>query len=744
MFLNAIMLAGIGGAAVPLVLHLLSRARYRSIDWGAMMFLGGADPRQQNATRLKQLILLLLRMAMVALLAIAMARPVADAGWGLLGGPRPVSAVILLDRSGSMGTDEGGQSRLAIAQRSATSVLAALGRGDEVTLTPLGGPRPEPPVPTTDLQRVASAVADLKLAADRVDIASALADARRAFDADHAATALPASVAPNRLLVLITDRQASNWSGVDETFAATWADGFAGAPPRMVVIPVGGESRDNLAIERVAVVNPPAIREAMSDVEIRIHNYGPTFRANVPVSLGTGGRELFRTSVNLPPDSSATVNASVRLGNVGSQLLVARTVGAAGPAGDDSLACAVDVVEPIGVLIVSGDERDRSLGMFRSESDFLRLALAPYQTTGRRGTDSPGADPSVVEVVPADAFTEPDRARHRVVVLANVPTLTPQQARRLEQFVYVGGGLLIAPGGLVRHENYNQLLWRDGAGLMPAQLSAPVPPDPSAATSVLGLDLSHPVFRFLRSRPDPLPAATIGRYFPAAAVSPDARVPASLRSGSPLLLERAFGRGRVLLLTTPLDADWGTLPLSNFYLPFVQSTTRYLSGGWAADRNLAPSEPIVAELPDAVGERAVVALPDGTRQNVDLARPDGPAHIRPAEIRFATTHLPGRYEVRYRTEPGDRPPDRTLHFVVRPPPEESDLSALTEPRWRQLETSLGFTRLDPTRPDLAEPFLRSAAGRELWLPLLAIVPGLGCVELLLARWWTGDTGRRGN
>jgi hypothetical protein len=65
MFLNVIMLAGIAGAAVPLLLHLLSRARCRQVNWGAMMFLHTADARQRRSTRLKQWLLLAVRMALV-------------------------------------------------------------------------------------------------------------------------------------------------------------------------------------------------------------------------------------------------------------------------------------------------------------------------------------------------------------------------------------------------------------------------------------------------------------------------------------------------------------------------------------------------------------------------------------------------------------------------------------------------------------------------------------------------------
>ena len=46
MFLAPLMLVGIGAAVVPFVLHLLSRARYKDVEWGAMMFPSGADVRR--------------------------------------------------------------------------------------------------------------------------------------------------------------------------------------------------------------------------------------------------------------------------------------------------------------------------------------------------------------------------------------------------------------------------------------------------------------------------------------------------------------------------------------------------------------------------------------------------------------------------------------------------------------------------------------------------------------------------
>src|SRR5689334_17614061 len=102
MFENTVMLAGLGGAAVPAVIHLLGRARYRTLDWGAMMFLESDARRWRDGAKLREWTLLAVRMAAVGLLAVALARPVAgivasaSAAAGVAGGGEPprVSAIV--------------------------------------------------------------------------------------------------------------------------------------------------------------------------------------------------------------------------------------------------------------------------------------------------------------------------------------------------------------------------------------------------------------------------------------------------------------------------------------------------------------------------------------------------------------------------------------------------------------------------------------------------------------------------
>ena len=104
MFLNALLAGFAVLAAVPIIIHLLNRSRFKIVAWAAMEFL--LKTLQQNSRRLqlRDLILMALRTAAVALLALALARPtIAPGRLNLLGDKGETAAVIVLDNSQSMG-----------------------------------------------------------------------------------------------------------------------------------------------------------------------------------------------------------------------------------------------------------------------------------------------------------------------------------------------------------------------------------------------------------------------------------------------------------------------------------------------------------------------------------------------------------------------------------------------------------------------------------------------------------------
>ena len=74
-FLNPIMLAGLAAIAVPIIIHLLNRRKFQKVVWAAMRFLRISVEQNQRRMRIEDMILLILRCLLVALLALALARP---------------------------------------------------------------------------------------------------------------------------------------------------------------------------------------------------------------------------------------------------------------------------------------------------------------------------------------------------------------------------------------------------------------------------------------------------------------------------------------------------------------------------------------------------------------------------------------------------------------------------------------------------------------------------------------------
>jgi hypothetical protein len=731
MFLNPLMLAGLGGAVLPLVVHLLNRARYRTMDWGAMMFLPGAQGRQEQSNRLKQILLLILRMAIVATLAVALARPVVGAGWAAVGSDPHCCAVILLDTSASMAYDDGGATRMDAARRAALAVLAGLQRGDEVDLVTLGDDRDAGDAPPpSDLQTAASRIADLHVSDGRADIAAGLNTAARIFQR---------SSAGSRLLVLICDRQASSWKEVDEDFASAWrASASQQSPsplaanpgprsanvPKFVVISVGSEACENVAVDRVSPPAAPVVRDVPVPLDVTVHNYGRDAVNNLPLSLeSSGGHSGFHTTVDLPAGASTAVTLTPRFSTVGPHVLRARIhpdVHAAGeqdPANltfDDELDAIVNVVDPLEVCIITGDAADT---VAIRQADALRLALMPYKSAGEKGPDLA----NVTLFNPTDPWPA-DLSSFRVIVLADLPQLDQEQAQRIEQFVFDGGGLLIAPGDFFRAGAYDDLLYRDGAGVLPARLSTSTAPP--VAQNIVPADLAHPILSFLRGQSDPTFTATVSRYVPAVVQTPSGRIITRFSDGSPMLIEKSFGRGRVLLSTTTLGSAWSTLPRSSLFLPLVESAIRYLASGNEDQQTLTPGQPIEAHFAGALGDRGTIILPDGSRENSDLIRVGGQAVVR-----FEDTGRAGIYNVTVHTAKGDQ----AELFVVQSTRDESDLTPLTAARWAELENWLGFTRVDAQSADLAAQAADRRGGREMWLTLIAALLALMVAESAFSR-----------
>src|ERR1041385_5008711 len=106
-FLNPIMLFGLAAVSVPIIIHLLNRRRFQKVVWAAMIFLKTSVEKNQRRMRIEDMILLALRCLLLALLALALARPALLSNSSDVFGQSKVTGVVVLDNSQSMGMSDG-------------------------------------------------------------------------------------------------------------------------------------------------------------------------------------------------------------------------------------------------------------------------------------------------------------------------------------------------------------------------------------------------------------------------------------------------------------------------------------------------------------------------------------------------------------------------------------------------------------------------------------------------------------
>ncbi len=706
MFAHPLMLAWGAAAAVPLFLRLLGRAVDRTVDFSAMLFLPGGAAAASGGGRWRDWLLLLVRSAALGTLAVALARPILPAAWstvptaGLVAGDRATVALVIDDSAG-MGYTRGGTSRFDVATRIGLGVLAGLGRGDRAAVV-----ADPPPVgwvdlrPSGDLAAAANAVSGLRPTRRSGDLADALS---RAAD-------LLADVTGPRQVVVVCDRESVAWRNVTDAFGRLWQHGKDGrGPPRVIVVPVGADEADNVAVTSVRAVDGPMVRDLPGTVRVTVRNWGPEPRANVPVSVWTGPRQLADAVVSLPPRGTGTVDVPVRFAEEGSKLISA-AVRTSGLSFDDRRDGVADVVAPARVLLVTDDA---------AAAAPLRVAMAP----GGSG------NPAVVTVVAGGGWAGVDRAQYDVVVLADVGEVTMERADELRRFVDDGGGLLVAPGRHVSAGDYNDELGEDGVDLLPAVLRESRPTNGNLRL----LDVDHPIVSFvgggdLRNGP------RIGRMFDLGG-RPAGRVLATLDNHPAIVATEVPDGGRVVLSTVALDDSAGPMTRADLFLPLVQSTVRWLAEGAGDDHEAPAGRPIVVRVDPAVDDRSATAqlMPAGRREPARIVRVGGRA-----ELRFERTAASGTYRLRYRV--GGQ--ERTAYGVATPPAEASDLSALSANAWRAMGRRIGFERVDPTPAAVLAAVARGRGGPEGWAMGVGGVLALLVGETLLGRRWSGGAERR--
>ena len=169
--------AGLIAVSVPIIIHLLSRQRKRPVEWAAMRYLLEAFRKQKRRLQVEQLLLLIVRCLILAVLGFALARPVLQAA-GLLSDGSSRAVVIVIDNGIISGVQtDAGETALEAHLNQARIVIEALGESDTVGLVTTARPaRTLVMPPTLDHSAVLRQLNEITTSEAASDLPGALRD----------------------------------------------------------------------------------------------------------------------------------------------------------------------------------------------------------------------------------------------------------------------------------------------------------------------------------------------------------------------------------------------------------------------------------------------------------------------------------------------------------------------------------------------------------------------------------------
>lgn len=530
-FLAPLFFAALAALAIPVLIHLIQREKKQVVRFPSLMFIQQVPYKSVRRRRIHNWFLLMVRLAALALIVFAFARPFLERDDLDIatGGAREV--VVLLDQSYSLGFGD----RWERARAAADEAIDGLGPDDRgsVVLFSSGAEIAMLSAAAGERQRLRAAVAAARPSAGATRYAPAL---------KVAGSILAESSLPRREVVLISDFQRGGWRGEEG----------ARLPAGTTVRPVPLTSDADLA--NVSVTAVSLARSTFSNQErvavtaVVVNRSTRSVRGG-RIALEVGGRAIQTERFDVEAASSTSVTFDpVTLAGT----FMRGTV----RAGDDALA-----TDNLFHFVVSPAQPVRVLVLDRGGTGGGALYLTRALAIG----DAPRFDTTVRQ---PDAVSEQDLRRASAVVVNDV-AVPAALGRRLLRFVDAGGGLFIATG--------SRATWAADVDLLPAALDAPVDRTRGDAARVGALEFGHPVFEPFRTpRSGDFAAARIYGY---RTVKPGAgaEVLARFDGGAPALVERRVGAGRVLLWASTLDLAWSDFPLKPVYLPFVHQAVRHLA-----------------------------------------------------------------------------------------------------------------------------------------------------------------------
>ncbi|MCG9128616.1 BatA and WFA domain-containing protein [Candidatus Poribacteria bacterium] len=596
-FLNPLFLFGILAAGIPLLIHLWNRRQAVTIDFSSLMFLVTAHRQSVKRLYFKHLLILILRMLIIALIALALARPFLTLGLPLAAVRAKTDVVIVLDNSFSMAYQDIDGVRFDKAKRKANEILNSLRNGDSASVILMSDiPKPIFNELTPDISGVLKSVNDAKVSTRDTNVQPSIEMAHKI---------LSMSNQTNRELYLISDFTKNGWENWDQI------PNVSGS--RIFLISLSSNNSHNTNIEEISPSQHLIGVDLPLYLNIRTNNHSDTRLTQTTLSMFIQNKKHIEQSYSLDPFELTTKSINHHFStagyHIGSFELTSDRLNL-----DNNRYFVFKVLGSLRVLCVS------------DSNEIITLSLNPLYNS----PDSVGhGKASMIEPIACHLsdFDEFPLDDIDILLLTDVSSISEKSDDKIKEFIRKGKDLIVFVS------DKNNFTWGPAEFKQVEKWERP--------KKILEYDKTHPIFEIFDE------GVLTGQYAPqfysgmTVELFDDSNIIASFNDNIPFIIEKQVKDSKILFFNVALDIETrNELLLNPYFLPLIQNTVLYANHD-ETQRNILVGESYTRKYNNLFGLPAWIKPLDSIDENEGTAviiQEDG-------TLKYDSTELPGIYQV---------------------------------------------------------------------------------------------------
>lgn len=705
-FAAPLFLLAVLAGAIPVVLHMINRQQAKDLPFSTLRFLRISVEKTRRRKRVHDVLLMLLRVAVLLLIALGLAKPTITSLGSLLGGSDS-AVVVVLDNSASMGTIDADRMRFDTGVAAAMQILDELQDGDQVAMVVTSGPTfPELGKLERNQETVRQILPQLQVSYEKADLGVAVQQAQKLLvDAD----------AQNKQIWVVTDLQELSWESfqpqADDSQSAT---GVAQAGESedaetqeklqqvpIILVDTNQAPRPNVAVQGVEIDAPIPVAGLPVKATVELLNPSPVPQSCHLELFVNGTKEASSPDLSVPAESRMTHVFDFAFQRGGLQRGEVRLGGEDGSRLDDRRFFTLEVDQGIPVAVVSSRHHEIP---YLDDTFYLRAALEP--------TD-PDAGGWAIRTTPltANDLLSADLSKYTVIFCVNLSAPSSDAAERLKTFVENGGNLVWVAGDNVDVQAYNQMNEAAEGKLLPApllELRTPGVGDDRDSWNVSYLDKEYPALSHLAEPASLYESILVYKHVRMdAGAAVDARTLLGLDDGEPLMAQRNVEKGKTLFLGTSTHVGWTNLPLRPIFLPMIARLAFELAGAEQSQHMTLAGAPLVVQFEPGRQPGAVEILPP-SGETIRRTPQDEEGQATD-EFRYADTHDIGIYLLRLlgASEP------KQIAFSVNADPDEAETARIGRDELKKRFGKIPVVYAEDPE-DLTSTFRHLREGDSLW------------------------------